>query len=357
MKTAGGTVAGLVIGAAGGYFAGLGAQPSVTQPGVTQTVTQAQTVTQTVAKGGQKAKVAMIMSGTIDDGGWNQGHYAGLKRLSDMGYETSYTELVAPPDTEKVARDYVGLGYNLILYNGGWAREGYLTVSKAFPETAHVLVEGFEEDKGPNTEIIMDQEQESGFIMAQIAARLTKKKVIGWAVGMETADLNLWNAGIRAGLKAVDPSIKPLYAVIGSFEDPAKGKEAALSMIEAGADVILEGGDGTSFGIAAAAREYKIPLISASFGSGNFSETKGAALGSDVSVGGAFIDWAATYVPIVKTFDEGKFGYRGYYPSVSNRQIKIVLNPAFESQFRTLVNDLVSKIERGEMVVPTLVPP
>jgi basic membrane lipoprotein Med (substrate-binding protein (PBP1-ABC) superfamily) len=357
MKTAGGTVAGLVIGAAGGYYAGLGAQPGVTQPGVTQTVTQAQTVTQTVAKGGQKAKVAFLFSGPIDDLGWNMQHYQGLKYIADQGRETGYTELVLPPEVEKVARDYIALGYNFIIYGGGWAREGFLAVSKAFPDTAHVLVEGFEEDRGPNTQIVMDQSQQNGYIQGQVAAHLTKTKTIGWVIGMEVPDINLWTAGGLAGIRAVDPSIKRLYSVVGSFEDPAKGKEATLGMIEAGADVIIECGDGTSFGIVEAAKAHNVPVCSQWWGTPDYATGKGPSLiGNDLAAVGGYCNWAPAFWGAVQRFEEGKFGYRGDYPSFANGALKNVVNPNMRSDLVKLANDLAAKITSGEIAVPTASP-
>ena len=353
IKVAGGTVAGLAIGAAGGYFA---AQPSMPQPGVAQTVTETQTAAGP-AKGGQKAKAAILLSGTIDDLGWNTQHYMGLQYIASQGRETHYTELVAPPDVEKVARDYVALGYNYIIYGGGWAREGFLAVSKAFPDSAHVLVEGADEDQGPNTQTIMDQSQQTGYIEGQIAARMTKSKVIGWVIGMEVPDINLWTAGGLAGIRDYDPKIKRLYSVVGDFEDPAKGKEATLGMIEAGADVIIECGDGTSFGIAEAAKAHKVPVCSQWWGSPNYADGKGPkVLGDDLAVIGGYCDWAPAFWHGVQRFEEGTFGYRGDYPSYQTGALKMVVNPTLSPDWIKMAGDLAAKIARGEIAVPTASP-
>jgi basic membrane protein A len=344
LKTTAGTAAGLVIGAAGGYFAGtsMTPPPTVTPPPAAQTVTKVSRV----------AKVAILLSGTIDDLGWNALHYQGLQYLASQGHETHYTENTDPTQVEKIARDYIALDYNFIIYGGGWAREGFLAVAKAFPNVANVLVEGTSEDWSSNTETILDQSQQTGYIEGAIAADITKSKVVGNVIGMEVPDINLWTSGIAAGIRETDPSVKLLYSVVGDFEDPAKGKEATLGMIEAGADVVIECGDGTSFGIVDAVKANNVPTMSQWGGSANFAGSKDDTLLGSLGVAEGYCDWSKAFASSVARFEDGTFGNRGYEPSFQNDQLKMLLNPAF-SQYQSLSDDLASKIKSGVISVPT----
>jgi len=336
LKTTGGAVAGLVVGAAGGYFAGSTTAQPPTLPKPEKKV----------------AKVAFLFSGPIDDLGWNAQHYAGLQYLASQGRETHYTETVDPTQVEKVARDYIALGYNFIIYGGGWAREGFLATAKAFPDTAHLLVEGTSEDWGPNTETTLDQSQQTGYIEAVLAAKLTTSKVVGNVIGMEVPDINLWTSGIAAGLAATDPSIKRLYSVVGSFEDPAKGKEATLGLIEAGADVILECGDGTTFGIVEAVKANNVKTMSQWGGTRDFAGSKDDKLLGELGVAEGYCDWSVAFANSVARFEDGTFGHRGYEPSFQNGQLKVNLNPTYP-EFQSLVDDLSTKIKNGQVAVPT----
>ena len=51
-------------------------------------------------------KVAMIMSGTITDGGWDQGHYESLKRAVE---KHSKWTILDPKEFERVSRAYMKL--------------------------------------------------------------------------------------------------------------------------------------------------------------------------------------------------------------------------------------------------------
>lgn len=341
LKTTVGTAAGLAIGAAGGYFAGTSVTPAPLPP---------TTITATAQK--KVAKVAILLSGTTDDLGWNAQHYAGLQYLQQQGHETHYTENTDPTQVEKIARDYIALGYNFIIYGGGWAREGFLAVAKAYPDIANVLVEGTSEDWGSNTETILDQSQQTGYIEGVLATKLTKSKVVGNVIGMEVPDINLWTAGIAAGIHDTDPTVKLLYSVVGNFEDPAKGKEATLGMIEAGADVIIECGDGTSFGIVDAVKAHNVPTMSQWGGSPTFAGSKDDKLLGSLGAAEGYCNWAPAFASSVARFEDGTFGYRGYEPSFQSGLLAILLNPAL-SQYQSLVDDLSAKIKNGVIAVPT----
>jgi basic membrane lipoprotein Med (substrate-binding protein (PBP1-ABC) superfamily) len=63
-------------------------------------------------------KAAMLLSGPINDGGWNTDAYKGLLKLKDMGYEIVYTENVQQADQESIVRGYAKQGFNLIVGHG-----------------------------------------------------------------------------------------------------------------------------------------------------------------------------------------------------------------------------------------------
>ena len=64
-------------------------------------------------------KAAMLMSGPINDGGWNQQAYEGLMLLKDeLGYEVAYTELVKKAEQKSLFRNYAKKGYDLIFGHG-----------------------------------------------------------------------------------------------------------------------------------------------------------------------------------------------------------------------------------------------
>ena len=64
-------------------------------------------------------RVAMVLPGSIADGGWNQQAYEGLKKLEGTpGFKVAYTENVKQSDIPQVVGGYADDGYDMIIGHG-----------------------------------------------------------------------------------------------------------------------------------------------------------------------------------------------------------------------------------------------
>jgi basic membrane protein A len=88
---------------------------------------------------------------------------------------------------------------------------------------------------------------------------MSKTRVIGY-VGGDVTYPNLVNIfeGYKQGAKLMNPSVKVLVTYLDDFDNPAKGKEAAISQINAGADFLLHVADTSGQGVIEAAKEKGI---------------------------------------------------------------------------------------------------
>jgi len=77
---------------------------------------------------------------------------------------------------------------------------------------------------------------------------MTKSKTAGVVGGIEIPPVVRFRKGFEAGVKSVCPKCEVLGVFIDSFTDPARGKTAALSQMDEGADVIFGGGGTTGSG-------------------------------------------------------------------------------------------------------------
>ncbi|MEJ5202647.1 MAG: BMP family ABC transporter substrate-binding protein, partial [Anaerolineales bacterium] len=92
---------------------------------------------------------------------------------------------------------------------------------------------------------------------------ITKSNIVGMVGGIDIPSTHRSYAAFEMGLKEANPEAKLLVNWVGSFLDVAAGKEAALSQIEAGADVIFGNGDGQNIGVLQAAGEKNVLAIGA----------------------------------------------------------------------------------------------
>lgn len=167
-----------------------------------------------------------------------------------------YAEKVDYADIPRVMREYAGRGFTLIIADvfgcEGPARE----VAKDFPNVYFLLGSGLG-PVDPNVAVFDDWIHEPAYLCGMIAGKLTKTNIIGVVGGYAIPEVNRLINAFKYGAKEVNPDVKVKIAFIESWFDPPKAKEAAISMIEAGADVMYA----ERYGVHEACQEYGIPCF------------------------------------------------------------------------------------------------
>jgi len=218
--------------------------------------------TATSAPAEEKVKVALVLDGKIDDNGWNQAGYEGLKTAEkELGVEIAYSEGVAIPDFEKVLRDYANEGYDMIICHSSIAKDAVMNTAKDFPDIAFLWTDG--DETLENLAVIRPMAQEASYLAGLLAGKMTKSNKIGMVGGIDIPSTHRSYAAFEMGMKEANPNAELLVNWIGSFLDVTKGNEAALSQIESGADVIFGNGDGQNIGVLKAASEKNVLAIGA----------------------------------------------------------------------------------------------
>lgn len=211
-----------------------------------------------------KMKVALLLPGSINDGSWNTAAYNGLKEMEAKGdFEIAFTEKVAVNDIEEAFMNYARSGYDLVIGHGFEFGEPALRVAKDFPDV-NFYVSGKAPDNakiGKNVGFIDQKEFEGAYLAGVLAGLMTESNKVGYVGGMKIPiQIANYNA-FEAGAKSVNPDVKILGVLTGTFEDPGKGKEAALAQIDNGADIIAQAADSTGVGAIEAAKANNIKLI------------------------------------------------------------------------------------------------
>ena len=182
-------------------------------------------------------KVALLLSGPANDGGWNAVAVAGLKEAEKKyGIETAYTEHVTVADSESAFTEYAAQGYDLVIGHGFQYGDPAVRVGKRFPKSKFVAIEG--NSSSDNAASFRIACEEAGYLMGILAASMTKTGVIGMVGGVEQPSIVKVVEGYKLGARAYNPKVKVLESYVGTFTDVAKGKEAAMAMIDQKADVL-----------------------------------------------------------------------------------------------------------------------
>lgn len=209
-------------------------------------------------------KVAMILPGPIGDQGWNTKAYLALEEYQKEGYETAYTDEVPTPDNESYLRSYAQQGFDLIVGHGFTFVDQALKVAPEFSDAHFFITAGLppEDIELPSNVNFMQYHSEQGFYLAgMLAGLMTKSNTIGF-VGAQATPIVLADlAAFKLGAREVNPDVEILTVWVGAWEDPAKGREAAITQIENGADVLIHDSDLTGTGALRAGKEKGVYLI------------------------------------------------------------------------------------------------
>src|SRR6185312_3677881 len=208
----------------------------------------------TAAKAEDKA--AILLPGSINDQSWNALGYAILKSLEPRGFKTAYTENVSDADEAEALRDYARQGFNIVMGHSGRFVSAMEQVGPDFSKTQFIAVSG-NEGKPPNVMSIDWNNAQFGCQIGMLAARMSKTHKVAGVYGLQgVPNITAQAGGFRICATKAGAEVTILY--IKDMEDAAQAKEAALSLIAQGADVITGKLNAAETGLVEAAKEKNV---------------------------------------------------------------------------------------------------
>ncbi len=183
-------------------------------------------------------KAAFLFPGSINDQSWNAQGYQGVEKLKSLGWEVVHSENVQAADMVESMRHYSRRKFDVVIGHSGRFLSAAQRVGPDFPNTLFIVGSGAA-GSGNNVASVEYDNAQFGFLLGVLAARMTKTNKIGSISGLEGLPTVVAQVGaFRKGAMSVRPTIEVKVIYLQSMEDPASAKEAALSLIAGGADVI-----------------------------------------------------------------------------------------------------------------------
>lgn len=208
-----------------------------------------------VGNAAQPYRVAMVTDvGGLGDKSFNDAAYLGLQNLKkDLGCDIKVVESKKMEDYVPNLKSLADQKYDIIWAIGFLMADSVKEVAKMYPDQKFGIID--ETVEMPNVQSVKFKEQEGSFLVGVIAGTDTKKKKVGFIGGMEFPLIQKFEAGYKAGVKAVNPKIDVRSAYTGAFDNPAKGKELALGQFAFGCDIIYHASGACGIGVIDAAKE------------------------------------------------------------------------------------------------------
>jgi len=289
-------------------------------------------------------KVAMVLPGRIDDMAWNQAGYSSFMRLKGkLGpeIEVAWVEGVYDAvDIVPALRFYGEKGYELIIGHGFQFQEPIKEVAPDYPDISFLITAGWE--SGPNFSFNDVRTDQTGYLEGFLAAKVTKTGKIGYIAGLEVAELARFAKGYELGAKSVNPDIEIRMVYTGHFHDVAGAKETAISLVDAGVDVIATMGDGVVLGTVAGCKEKGVFIL------GNGCDI--SELAPELVLTSGVWRWDAIYEQWIEDYNAGIKGGKTYWADMANKGLVMApINPVVPEDVVEALTELEQKIIAGEI--------
>lgn len=208
-----------------------------------------------------KFSVGMVTDvGGVNDQSFNQSAWEGLQKFEqDTGAKASYLESQQETNYGPNLDKMVDANNDLIWGIGYMMADAVLNAAKASPNQSFAIVDNAYDETPANLTAVVFRAQEPSFLVGYLAAKTTKTGKVGFVGGMQSAVIDQFEYGYRAGVayasKSMGKDVEVIVQYADSFSDDAKGKAIATSMYTNGADIVFHAAGGVGIGVIQAAAD------------------------------------------------------------------------------------------------------
>ena len=190
-----------------------------------------------VAQGGNVRLAMVTDTGGLGDQSFNDGAYRGLlDAKAKLHAEIAVLQSRSAADYQPNLTVLANKEYDEIFAVGFLMARDVDEVATRFPHRNFAIIDAVVDQ--PNVASLTFREQEGSFLAGAAAAMASKTKTIAFIGGIDIPLLRKFEVGFAAGARQIDPSVNVLVKYVGSFDDPAAGKEIAGVLLDQHADVI-----------------------------------------------------------------------------------------------------------------------
>ena len=244
-------------------------------------------------------KVAFAYVGPPGDGGWTFAHDNARKALEkELGDKivTSFVEKVPEgADAERVFRDMVGQGNKLIFGTTFGYMEPMLKVAADSKDVKFEHATGYKQ--GENMRTYDSRTYQGAYMAGVIAGGMTKTNTIGVVGSIPIPEVIRNINSFTLGAQSVNPKVKTKVVWVNEWFNPPKETEAAQSLINGGADVLMQNTDSPA-------------VLQTAEKAGKYAfgwDSDMTAYGPKAHLGSAVINWAPYYIKATKEALDGNW--------------------------------------------------
>ena len=339
-----------------GLFAGCSKEEKTTTTtapaGTTTTTTTTSTTTvgasapmAAVTAASGPLKIAFAYVGPVGDGGWTFAHDNARKALEkEFGdrIQTSFVEKVPEAaDAERVFRDMAGQGNKLIFGTTFGYMEPMLMTAADLKDVKFEHATGYKQ--ADNMRTYDSRTYEGAYMAGVIAGGMTKTNTLGVVGSIPIPEVIRNINSFTMGAQSVNPAVKTKVVWVNEWFNPPKETEAAQSLINGGADVLMQNTDSSAvLQTAGKAGKY-------AFG----WDSDMTAYAPNAHLASSIINWAPYYIKATKDALDGSWkGGGGSWWGVKEGAIDIVsISDKVPADLRAKVEKVKAGLKDGSFVI------
>lgn len=187
-------------------------------------------------------KVGFVYVGPVDDFGWTYRHDQGrLAVEAEFGdkVETTFVESVSEgPDAERVIRQLAEAGNDLIFTTSFGFMNPTIKVAQDFPDVKFEHATGFK--RSDNVSTYSGRFYEGRTVAGTMAGMLTESNIIGYVGAFPIPEVVRGINATAIAARRVNPEVEVKVIWLNTWFNPGAEADAAKTLLDQGADVILQ---------------------------------------------------------------------------------------------------------------------
>lgn len=291
-------------------------------------------------------KIAFIYIGPPGDLGWTYMHDVGRKEMQEaLGdkVEVTFIESVEEgADSARIMRQYAAQGYHAIFATSFGYMDYMHEVAQDFPDVYFEHCSGYK--TAENMATYFGRIYQPRFLSGMVAGKMTESNIIGYVAAFPIPEVIRGINAFTLGVQEVNPEAKVHVVWTNTWYDPVKEREAAIALLDQGADILAQHQDTTEPPKAADERG----MLSI-----GYDADMRQFVGDSVLVSPVW-NWGVYYIDTVQDMLNGTWQTHQFWGGLNENVVKLSeFSPLVPQDVRKLVADKKAVIESGEWDVFT----
>jgi len=285
-------------------------------------------------------KAAFIYIGPPGDLGWTYEHDRGRQAMVDEFGDKiaikTMENVEEGPDAARIIRQYAQEGYDMIFATSFGYMDYMLEVAQEFPDVKFEHCSGFKTTDNMST--YFGRMYQPRYLSGIVAGKMTETDFIGYVAAFPIPEVIRGINAFTLGARSVNPNVEIHVVWTSTWYDPVLEREAAVALLDEGADIITQHQDTTEPQKAAQERG----ALSIGYDSDMREFVGDTVLTSPVW------NWGNYYVNTVKDNMDGKWTSHQYWGGMEDGVVELAdFSPKVPADVRDLVKTAQEKLLGG----------